>query len=88
MKNMTENEVGEYLLMAVSACRKLADDSSGALSLDDKNMCSMIAYKLTNLFNNKLTESRNKMSTHTYIPPKPKKSPLIPIVQKIRDKGY
>ena len=83
-EKMTEDEIGKTILSAVSACRRLAADSSGVLSLDEKNMCSLIGHRLTVLFNSKLEECRDRLSVELCMPPEDRDKVLMPIYHKKR----
>ena len=61
-KRMTEREIGDSIISAVSSLRVLSCDDSGVLSKEDKGMFSVMATTLSNLLNKKVAERRAMMA--------------------------
>lgn len=61
-KRMTEREIGDTIISAVSSLRVLSCDDSGVLSNEDRGMFSVMATTLSNLLNKKVAERRAMMT--------------------------
>ncbi len=59
---MTEREIGDTIISAVSSLRVLSCDDSGVLSKEDRGMFSVMATTLSNLLNKKVEERRAMMT--------------------------
>lgn len=61
-RKMTERELGETMISAISAIRALACDGSGLLSGEESGMLALMESTMKGLLSKKVAESRERMA--------------------------